>query len=96
MRCGRVISDPHGMNTAGIRGTECTVAVANQVTRCFVPRKGIGHLARNPLGGRIVRHADAHQSPPGVTKNDQAIEQLKRDSTNHEQIDGRDPSGMVA
>jgi hypothetical protein len=32
----------------------------------------------------------------GMTKNDQAIEQLERDSTNHEQIDGRDPGGMIA
>jgi len=31
----------------------CAVAVANQVTRRFVPGKGIGHLARDPLGGRI-------------------------------------------
>jgi hypothetical protein len=61
------------------------------MTGRFVPGKGIGHLARDPLGGRIVRHADAHQSPSGVTKNDQAVEQLERDSTNYEQIDGRDP-----
>src|ERR1700719_764269 len=95
-RCGRVISDPHGTNAAGVRWTECAGAVANQVTRRFVAGKGIVHLARDPLSGRIFRHPDAHQSPPGVTKNDQAIEQLERDSTNHEQIDGRDPSGMVA
>ena len=27
------------------------------------------HLSRDPLGGRVVRHTDAHQSPSGVTKN---------------------------
>ena len=95
-RCGRVISDPHGTNAAGVRWTECAVAVANQVMRRFVPGKRVSHLTCDPLGARIVRHADAHQSPSGVAKNDQAIEQLERDSTNHEQIDGRDPSGMVA
>jgi hypothetical protein len=31
----------------------------------------------------------------GVPKNYQAAEQLEGASTNHEQIDGRDPSGMI-
>ncbi len=33
---GRVISDPHCTNAAGIRRTECAVRVANQVTRRFI------------------------------------------------------------
>lgn len=28
----------------------------------------LGHVARDPLGGRIVRHADAHQSPACMMK----------------------------
>jgi len=60
------------------------------------PKKRPRHLTRDPLGGRMVRHADAHQSPAGVTKNDQAIEQLEGDGANHEQIDGRDPGGVIA
>jgi|SRR5208282_4877415 len=59
------------------RWTECSVAVANQVTRRFVPGKGVSHLTCDPLGGRIVRHADADQSPSGVAKNRQEIEQLE-------------------
>ena len=35
--CGRVISDPHCTNAARIRRTECAVAVANEMTRRFVP-----------------------------------------------------------
>src|ERR1700681_1088324 len=85
--CGRVISDPHCTNAAGVRRTECAVAVANQVMRRFVPGKRVSHLTCDPLGGRIVRHADAPQSPSGVAKNDQAIEQLERGSPNHEQIE---------
>ena len=42
--CGRVISDPHGTNAAGVSWTERAIAVANQVTRRFVPGKGISHL----------------------------------------------------
>src|ERR1035437_7533245 len=92
----RAISDPHCANASGVRWTERAVAVANQMTRRFVPGKGIDHLSRDPLGGRVVRHADAHQSPSGVAKNYQAIEQLERDSANHEQIDRRDPRGVIA
>src|ERR1700693_3252713 len=51
--CGRVISDPHGTNAAGVCRTECAVAVANQVTRRFVPGKCARHLTCDPLGGRI-------------------------------------------
>jgi hypothetical protein len=40
-RCGRVISDPHCTNAAYISRTECAVAIANQMTRRFVPRKGV-------------------------------------------------------
>src|ERR1019366_1793626 len=66
--CGRMIADPHCTNAAGVRWTKCAVAVANQVTRRFVPGKRASHLNRDPLGGRIVRHSDAHQSPSGVAK----------------------------
>ncbi len=74
--CGRVVSDPHCTNAASVRWTECAVAVANQVTRRFVPGKGISHMTGDPLSGRIVRHADTHQSPSCVAKNSPAIEHL--------------------
>jgi len=54
-------------------GTECAVAVANQVARRFVPGKRVGHLTSDPLGSQIVRRADADQSPSGVAKNYQAV-----------------------
>src|SRR5208282_5937718 len=75
---------------------ECVVAVVDQMTRRFVPGKGISHLSREPFGGRIVRHADAHQSPSGVAPNYQAIEQLEGESANHEQIDRRDTRSVIA
>src|SRR5271156_5212267 len=68
-RCGRVITDLHCTNAAGVNRTECSVAVANQVPRCFVPGKGISHLSCNPLGRRVARHANANQSSSRVPKN---------------------------
>src|SRR5713226_738120 len=54
-----VIADSHCPNAAGVCWAEGAVAVANRVTRCFVPGKGVSHLTCDPLRGRIVRHADA-------------------------------------
>ena len=65
----RVISDPYCTNAPGVTRIESAVAVANQVTRRFVPGKGIGHLARDPAGGQICDHT-ANLPPSGVAKND--------------------------
>src|ERR1700730_8281578 len=64
-----VMPNPDGTLAVDVRRAECAVAVANQVMRRFVPGKRVSHLTCDPLGGRIVRHADAHQSPSGVAKN---------------------------
>jgi len=45
-------------NAPGIGWTEGPVAVANQVTRRFVPGKRVRHLTCDPLGGRIGSDAD--------------------------------------
>jgi len=80
----------------GNAGPNAPSRYTNQMTRRFIPQKGIRHLSRDPLGRRIVRHTDAHQSPASVAKNYQAIEQLEGDGANHKQIDGGDPSGVIA
>ena len=79
-----LITDPHCPNAMGVGWAEGPVAVANQVTRRFIPGKRVRHLTCDPLGGRIVRHADAHQSPSGVAKNYQAVEQLEGDRAHYE------------
>jgi len=95
-RGGRVISYLHRTNAAGVGWTEDSVAVANQVTRRFVPGESISHLTRNPLGRRIARHADAHQSPSGVAEYDQAVEQLERDRSHHEKIKRSNAISVIA
>jgi hypothetical protein len=93
--CGGLISDPHCTNAAAVRRSECAVAVANQVTRRYVPGKRVSHLTCDPLAGWIVGQINAHQAPSGTTKYDQAVSS-EGDDTNHKEIDGRDPSGIVA
>src|SRR5260221_14473924 len=74
---------------------EGSITVAKQMTWRFVPGKGISHLACEPFGSRIVRHADAHKSPAGVAKDYQAMEQLERDRVDDEQIQRSDDCGMI-
>jgi hypothetical protein len=45
-----MISDIHGAHATGGCRTECTVAVAKQMTRRFVPWERISHLTGDALG----------------------------------------------
>ena len=91
-----MITDPHCANAAGIGVAERAIIVAKQMTWRFVPRKGVSDLPSDPLGSRIVRHADAHQPPATVMQDHQAIEHLERDGADHEQIQRSDAGGMIA
>ena len=53
-----MVADPHCPNAMGVGWAEGPVAVANQVTGRFVPRKGIGYLPGEPLGSRIGSHTN--------------------------------------
>src|SRR5882724_4768684 len=43
------LRDPHRPNTKTKCGTIGFVSVAQQIARCSVPRKSLGHLARKPI-----------------------------------------------
>jgi len=91
-----MIADPHCANAGGVGVAEGAIIVAKQMTWSFVPWKGVSDLPSDPLGSRIVRHADAHQPPASVMPDHQAIEQLERDGAGHEQIQRSDAGGMIA
>src|ERR1700688_2272533 len=57
-RRDRMIADPHCTNAMGVGWAEGSVAVANQMTWRFVPRKGVSHLPSYPLGSRIGSDTD--------------------------------------
>src|SRR5215472_1090190 len=44
-----MIANAHRTNAPGVRGPERSVAVTEQMARRFVPWKGFGHLACDPL-----------------------------------------------
>src|SRR5882672_9115655 len=91
-----MIADPHSPNAMGVGWAEGPVAVANQVTRRFVPGKRVRHLPSDPLGGRIGSDADCYEPPTGVTQDHQAVEQLERDRAHHEQIQRSDANSVIA
>jgi hypothetical protein len=69
-----MMADAHSTDAASVRRPECTVAVTNQMTWHFAPRKGFGHLTCDPLCRWIAGDGDLDLPPSSVTKNHQAIE----------------------
>ena len=93
---GRMIADAHRVNAMGVSWAEGSIAVANQMTRCFIPREGVGHLPSDPLGSRIGSDADRDHPPAGVTQDHQAVEQLERDSAYDEEVQRSDARNVIA
>ena len=91
-----MIADPHCPNAMGVGWAEGPVAVANQVTRRFVPGKCVCHLTCDPFGGRIGSDADCYAPPAGVTQGHKAVEQLERDGAYDEQIQRSDAGTVIA
>jgi hypothetical protein len=76
-RCDGVIADTHCSNALGVCWPERAVAVTNQMTWRFAPRKGFGHLTCNPLRRWIAGHGDPEHSPSGVVKDHEAVQQFE-------------------
>src|SRR3984957_21315684 len=91
-----MIADPHCPNAMSVGWAEGPVAVANQVTRRFVPGKRVRPLTCDPFGGRIGSDADCYEPPAGVAQDHQAVEQLERDGAHHEQIQRSDAGSVIA
>src|SRR5947207_1663450 len=70
--------------------TECRtiglVPVPQQIARCSVPGKGLGHLARKPILRRIWRHRKVDNPSAVKTYHNQAVEQVERRRGDHEHV----------
>ena len=92
----RPISNAHGAETlhgdASIRG----VPIPNEVSRRVVPWESLGDLARDPLRGRVFRHAKRYPKSSPVSYDDKTIEDPKRDRWKDKKVDRCDAVGMVA
>ena len=48
-RCGRLVPDAHGAQSACDDGTIDAIPIADEVFWGIIPRKRLGHLTRNPV-----------------------------------------------
>src|SRR6266849_3353626 len=86
--CGRSVPDAHGARSAGDDAAIDPIAIADEVTRRFIPRKGLRYLTRDPFGRRICCDVDPDEVSAVEPDDDEGIEQIETDSWNNEQVHG--------
>src|SRR5215470_9186070 len=95
-RRGEDFRYPHRSNAM----TECRtigfVSVPQQIARCSVPGKGLGHLARKPILRGIWRDLKVDDPPAVKTQHDQGVEQLERRRGDHEHVNRRNVWKVIA
>src|SRR5580692_1170425 len=87
-RCGRLVPDAHGTQSAGDDAAIDPVAIADEVARSFIPGKRLRYLACNPFCGWICCDVDPDEASAVEPDDDEGIEQVETDSWNNEQVHG--------
>src|SRR6195256_5080064 len=86
--CGRLVPDAHGAQSACDDAAIDLVAIADEVVRSLIPRKGLRYLTCDPLRGRIWCDVDPDEVSAVEPDDDEGIEQVETDSWNNEQVHG--------
>src|SRR5260370_6326654 len=73
-RCGRLVPDAHGSQSACDDGAIDPIAITDYVKRSTVPRKGLGDLACDPLRRRVGCDVDPDEISP---YNHEAVQQFE-------------------
>src|SRR5437764_5752332 len=63
------VPDAHCSHASLERDAECSVVVANEISRRLLPRKGFGDLACQPLRRWMSGHRNPQQLSPAMTEN---------------------------
>src|ERR1700716_3119695 len=87
-RCGRLVPDAHGAQSARDDAAIDPVAIADEVVRSLSPRKCLHYLTCNPFCRRICCDVDPDKVPAVESDDDEGIEQVETDSWNNEQVHG--------
>src|SRR5712671_694931 len=93
---GRLVPDAHGAQPARDDAAIDPVAIADEVARSFIPRKGFRDLTCNPFRGRVCCDVDPDEVSAVEPDDDEAIEQVETDSWNNEQVHGGNVWRVVA
>src|SRR6202161_2608331 len=87
-RCGRLVPDVHGTQSARDDAAIDPVAIADEVVRSLTPGKCLRDLTCNPFGRRICCDVDPDKVSAVEPDDDEGIEQVETDSWNNEQVHG--------
>src|ERR1700680_2452275 len=87
-RCGRLVPDAPGAQSARGDAAIDPVAIADEVVRSLIPRKRLRYLTCNPFCRRICCDVDPDEVSAVEPDNDEGIEQVETESLNNEQGDG--------
>src|SRR5271168_1381138 len=94
-RCGRLVSDAHGAQSARDDAAIDPVAIADEVVRSLIPGKRLRYLTCNPFGRGICCDVDPDEVSAVEPGNDEGIEQVETDSWNNKQVHAGDVRRMV-
>src|ERR1035437_9196633 len=87
-RCGRLVPDAHGAQSARDDAAIDPVAIADEVVRSLIPGKCFRYLTCNPFCRRICCDVDPDEVSAIEPDNDEGIEQVETNSWNNEQVHG--------
>src|ERR1700721_2170617 len=94
-RCGRLVPDAHGAQSARDNAAIDPVAIADEVMRSLIPRKCLRYLTGNPCCRRVGCDVDPDEVSAVEPDDDEGIEQVETDSWNNEQVHGGDVRRVV-
>src|SRR5476651_855592 len=94
-RCGRLVPDAHGAQSARDDAAIDPVAIEDEVVRSLIPGKCLRYLTCNPFCRRICCDVDPDEVSAVETNDDESIEQVETDSWNNEQVHGGDVRRVV-
>ena len=72
-----LVPDAHDAQSAGDNAAIDPIAIADQVVRSLMPRKGLRDLTRNPFCRRICRGIDPDEFSAVQPDDDEGIEQVE-------------------
>src|SRR5271155_3426315 len=95
-RCGRLVPDAHGAQSARDDAAVDPIPIADEVVRSLIPRKRLRYLTSNPFCRRICCDVNPDELSAAEPDDDEGIEQVETDRWNNEQVHGGNVRRVVA
>ena len=79
--------DAHRLDLINELPAEDAVAIAQQISRCTLPRKRFTHLVSRPLRRRMLRDREMDDSPPFMCQHQKHVQDLEPDRRYGKEVD---------